>query len=105
MIHAAKLVSVGLWHETEDGFQVNDYLDYNPAGEKVRAERSAAKERMSRHRSPEPEKCSAEQTAKFFFPVPVPIRSPGAAFGGGGSPAKDSFAGSAAFRGIISVRL
>ena len=53
MTHAAKLVSVGLWHETSDGFQVNDYLEYNPAGDKVRAERSAAKERMSRHRSAE----------------------------------------------------
>jgi hypothetical protein len=53
MAQAAKLVSVGLWHETSGGFQVNDYLEYNPAAEKVRAERSAAKERMSRNRSGE----------------------------------------------------
>ena len=72
MTHAAKLVSVGLWHETSDGFQVNDYLEYNPAGDKVRAERSAAKERMSRHRS---EELPANKRRSSSSPSPSPSLS------------------------------
>ena len=49
-----RLISLNLWEPADDGgYLIHDYLEYNPAGEKVRSERSAAKERMSRHRSPE----------------------------------------------------
>jgi len=47
------LVEAGLWVKCEGGYQVHDYLDYNPSSEQVRHERTAAKERMNRHRSPE----------------------------------------------------
>jgi 5-methylcytosine-specific restriction endonuclease McrA len=38
--HAATLVTVGLWHETKDGYQVHDFLDWNPS----RADVDAGKE-------------------------------------------------------------
>ena len=50
---ADKLVSVGLWTRVEGGFQIHDYLEYNPSAEKVKAERKAAQERMQRVRSGE----------------------------------------------------
>lgn len=49
--HAKDLVSVGLWSSTATGWEVNDYLDYNPSREKVQAERDAARLRKERQRS------------------------------------------------------
>ena len=44
---AARLVEVGLWEETEGGFLVHDYLDYNPSAAKVKAERAANARRQA----------------------------------------------------------
>lgn len=33
---ARRLVEVGLWHVTPDGWEVHDYLDFNPSGDEVR---------------------------------------------------------------------
>ncbi len=41
---AARLVGVGLWEQTPDGYRVHDYLDYNPAGDEQRAKRKARAE-------------------------------------------------------------
>lgn len=38
------LVSVGLWEKTDDGYQIHDYLDYNPSAEEVRADQAAKHE-------------------------------------------------------------
>ncbi|HEX9413816.1 MAG TPA: hypothetical protein VF916_09970 [Ktedonobacterales bacterium] len=50
---ACRLVDADLWHETEGGYLVHDYLNYNPSAEKVRADRAAAKARMAQSRSQE----------------------------------------------------
>jgi hypothetical protein len=39
-----------LWREVPDGYEVHDFLDYNPSKEKVDAERAAAAERQRRGR-------------------------------------------------------
>jgi hypothetical protein len=64
---SSELVSVGLWHRADGrrgackcipdrkrrgGFWIHDYLKYNPSRELVLKERAAARERMSRQRSP-----------------------------------------------------
>lgn len=45
-----KLVDVGLWEAVEGGYRMPDYLDRNPAGERVRARRKADAERRARWR-------------------------------------------------------
>jgi hypothetical protein len=73
---ARRLVEVGLWEEVEGGFQVHDYLDYQPSAEKVRAEKSAAKERMRGKRSPErpppTDRSSPEHPPNFGGSSPSP---------------------------------
>jgi len=49
--YAAELENAGLWQRTQDGWIVNDYLDYNPSAEKVKAERQQAAERQARSRA------------------------------------------------------
>jgi hypothetical protein len=41
---AELLVTVGLWETTDDGYQIHDYLDYNPTAEEVRADQAAKHE-------------------------------------------------------------
>jgi hypothetical protein len=41
---ASTLVRVGLWDANEEGYQVHDYLDYNPSKEQALATREARKE-------------------------------------------------------------
>lgn len=43
----SRLVENNLWHVVEKGYQVHDFLDYNPSAEKVRAEKRATIERKS----------------------------------------------------------
>ncbi len=43
--HAITLVNVGLWETAEDGFQVHDYLDWNPSKATVEDYRKRDKER------------------------------------------------------------
>jgi hypothetical protein len=47
---AARLVETGLWHRTRGGWNIHDYLDYNPSRETVEKERKAAAERQRRSR-------------------------------------------------------
>jgi protein gp37 len=52
--HVAELVDAGLWLKRDGGaFEVKDFLEYNPTAEKVKADRDAARVRMSRRRSAE----------------------------------------------------
>ena len=46
-----KLVDCSLWERVNGGYQIHDYLDYNPTAESVKAEREAAKARMQAKRS------------------------------------------------------
>lgn len=47
---AHKLVAVGLWISVEGGYQMQDFLDYNPSAEQVKRDRAAAAERQRRRR-------------------------------------------------------
>lgn len=47
---AARLVEAKLWHRTRGGWNIHDYLDYNPSREAVEKERKAAAERQRRRR-------------------------------------------------------
>lgn len=47
---AARLVDAGLWHRARGGWNIHDYLDYNPSREAVEKERKAAAERQRRSR-------------------------------------------------------
>jgi hypothetical protein len=48
---ASRLVEVGLWTAVADGFQVHDYLDWNPPGEEVKEKREATRERVKNWRT------------------------------------------------------
>ncbi len=46
-----ELISAGLWEVTDQGWQVHDYLKYNPSRDEIEARRELARERKRRHRS------------------------------------------------------
>lgn len=45
---ATQLVEVGLWEETEGGYLIHDYLDYNPTKEEVLADRADKHEQKAK---------------------------------------------------------
>lgn len=47
---AARLVDAGLWHRTRGGWNMHDYLDYNPSREAVEKERKDKADRQKRWR-------------------------------------------------------
>ncbi|MFD5221439.1 hypothetical protein ACFWMH_27740 [Streptomyces tendae] len=47
---AKQLQDAGLWDRTDDGWQIHDYLDYNPSREQVLLERKKNAERQERFR-------------------------------------------------------
>ena len=51
---AKKLVEVGRWRMTEEGWEIVDFLDYNPSKQSREADREAARERMARARGQNP---------------------------------------------------
>lgn len=81
----AELCAAGLWAETADGYEVHDYLEYQPSQEERCAANKAAAERMrkmraAKHGVREPlqrntARTSDEVPAKFALPDPVPIPS------------------------------
>lgn len=80
----AELCAAGLWIETADGFEVHDYLEYQPSQEERASANRAAAERMrkmraAKHGVREPlqrntARTSDEVPAKFSLPDPVPSR-------------------------------
>ncbi len=80
----AELCAVGLWIETADGFEVHDYLEYQPSQEERASANRAAAERMrkmraAKHGVREPLQrnnagTSPELPPKFSLPDPVPSR-------------------------------
>jgi hypothetical protein len=46
----AALLDAGLWEDAEGGYQIHDYLDYNPSREQVLAQRAANAKRQQRHK-------------------------------------------------------
>jgi hypothetical protein len=65
-----KLLNAHLWERVEGGYQVHDYLVYNPSREQVQRERIKAVERMRSARS------SGEHRAKFAESSSNPIPAP-----------------------------
>lgn len=49
--HISELLDLGLWRNGGEGYEIRDYLDYNPSAEKVREERRRAAERMRNMRA------------------------------------------------------
>lgn len=74
MALAERLVEVNLWERVDDGFQIHDFLDYNPSREKVLAERDAAAERMRKLRSGEVRANKHGTSGEVRLPRPVPSR-------------------------------
>ncbi len=48
--HAAKLVEIGLWHQHSEGFEVHDFLDWNPSKTDVAAGRDWETQRKGLYR-------------------------------------------------------
>lgn len=44
------LVNAGLWETVEGGFQIHDYLDYQPSAEKIAESREKGRKRVEAHR-------------------------------------------------------
>lgn len=49
---AAELVQAGRWSQTAEGFEIHDYLTYQPSREQVLRKRAADAERMRKARTP-----------------------------------------------------
>jgi len=49
--HVESLVKAGLWEPVRDGWQLHDFLDYNPSHAQLEAERAANRERQARARA------------------------------------------------------
>lgn len=45
-----ELERAGLWHAVDDGWEIHDFLEYQPSASKVKAEREAKRERQERWR-------------------------------------------------------
>ncbi|MEX0973996.1 MAG: hypothetical protein WD024_01405 [Bacillota bacterium] len=85
---AKSLVEAGIWAACEGGYQIHDYLEFQPSRTRVLADREAAKERMvqqrAKKRSPEvqtnndrtPSSRSRNVRPKFANPDPDPDPDP-----------------------------
>ncbi len=47
---AGRLVEAGIWHESDGGYMVHDYLEFQPSREAVTAKRAKTAERVGRYR-------------------------------------------------------
>lgn len=45
-----RLVDAGLWHEIKEGYQINDYLKYNPSHAQLEARREQERQRLAARR-------------------------------------------------------
>jgi 5-methylcytosine-specific restriction endonuclease McrA len=50
---AQLLVNVGLWEETDDGWMIHDYLDYQPSKEEKDSQRGVARRRWALNNNPQ----------------------------------------------------
>jgi len=66
------------WEETDGGYEIHDYLVYNPSREKVLAEREAKASRQAewRERNAARNASSSDSQNDRPVPVPVPVPSP-----------------------------
>ena len=75
---AEALVDAGLWDRAPGGFQLHDFLEYNPSREEVLAKREKISARVKRHRSRvSNDDCNAVTNAVSNAPVtPLPDPDP-----------------------------
>jgi hypothetical protein len=66
-----RLVAVGLWEATPEGWEIHDWLQWNPPAEQVRAERAAGKVRAEKSRRDRAER-AANARAGCADPSPSP---------------------------------
>ncbi len=66
------LADIGLWATTEEGFEVIDYLKYNPSRAQLEADAAAAAERQSRAKS----RRDSHRENGVSPPAPSPLPSP-----------------------------
>jgi hypothetical protein len=80
---AARLVAVGLWHETEGGYDFHEWSERQPSRQKVERERAAAQERKAKWKERREERTrnavpdavpNADGTADATEPRPDPTR-------------------------------
>lgn len=57
------LVTAGFWSEVEGGYQFNDWEDYNPTADDVKADRAAAAERQRKAREAAKAKRESQRTS------------------------------------------
>jgi hypothetical protein len=88
---AETLVEVGLWEETDTGWQVHDYLDWNPSPDQVRATRKKRSElgrlggmKKASNRLANSQANGYQNSTPYQSPSPYPFQSP-AGEGGGAS--------------------
>lgn len=82
----AVLVEVGMWETREGGYQIHDYLDYNPSREKVLAERADNAKRQAEWQAAHRDKAgrynavsnavSKQEITSAPSPSPVPVPVP-----------------------------
>lgn len=60
---ADRLVEAGLWHTKDDGYEFNDWLEFQPSREKVISEREAGRQRVAKARERAVESRSAAKPA------------------------------------------
>jgi hypothetical protein len=87
------LVAAGLWTVVEGGYQIHDYLDYQPSRAQIVGERDAARERMRARRSgnvrPNKERTEEGVRPNFGNPNPTqPKKNPKRSAPPKGSPGK-----------------
>lgn len=85
---ARKLIDAGIWEEAAQGYQIHDYLDYQPSRESILRERERARARRQRlhsedvrpnvartsgERQPNVAESSPDVRQMFEDPVPVPV--------------------------------
>lgn len=68
---AGTLVRTKLWHRARGGWQIHDYLDYNPSREAVENERKAAAERQKRRREAMPSRRESRRDTAVSTPAPT----------------------------------
>lgn len=72
---AGTLVRAGLWNRTRGGWQIHDYLDYNPSAEQVKQERKQAAERQRRRRDRIPSRRDSRGYSRRESHDPDPARN------------------------------
>lgn len=74
--HIPALVAAGLWEPVDGGWQIHDYLHYNPSHEQLNAKRAADRERQERRRhrteSPNPDEIPSGENMSRRDPAVTP---------------------------------